>query len=115
MRSRRSRECSHYAHLGGVVWFERVFIFNVAKFPPETKSLESMRVCFLPVRQSSCATVVHRGGGDDGSVPGGEKAAAEEALRYKQRWLFTPAIVLSAVDSEPGVSLIRTKDMEVHR
>lgn len=48
-------------------------------------------------------------------MPGGEKAAAEEALRYKQRWLFTPATLLSAVDSEPGVSLIRTKDKGVHR
>lgn len=49
------------------------------------------------------------------TVPGGEKAVAEEAMRYKQRWLFTPAAVLSAVDSEQGVTLIRTKDMKVHR
>ena len=45
--------------------------------------------------------------------PGGEKA--EDQKLYINRWLFTPATVLSAVDPEPGVVLIRTKDMEVHR
>lgn len=47
------------------------------------------------------------------SAPGGE--TAEEQRRYNNRWMFTPATVLSAVDPEPGVVLIRTKDQEVHR
>lgn len=47
------------------------------------------------------------------SAPGGE--TAEEQRRYNNQWMFTPATVLSAVDPEPGVVLIRTKDQEVHR
>ena len=46
---------------------------------------------------------------------GGEKASGDEAARYRNRWLFTPATVLSAVDPEAGVVLIRTRDEEVHR
>lgn len=48
-----------------------------------------------------------------GAAPGGE--TAEEQRRYNNRWMFTPATVLSAVDPEAGVVLIRTKDSEVHR
>ena len=46
---------------------------------------------------------------------GGENASGDEAARYRNRWLFTPATVLSAVDPEAGVVLIRTRDEEVHR
>ena len=45
---------------------------------------------------------------------GGEKTSGDEA-RYRNRWLFTPATVLSAVDPEAGVVLIQTSDGEVHR
>ncbi|CAN0485809.1 unnamed protein product, partial [Ectocarpus sp. 8 AP-2014] len=50
---------------------------------------------------------------DKRSAPGGE--TAEEQRRYNNRWMFTPATVLSAVDPEPGVVLIRTRDSAVHR
>lgn len=49
------------------------------------------------------------------AAPGGEKAAGDEAVRYRNRWLYTPSTVLAAVDPEPGVVLIRTKDTKVHR
>lgn len=47
------------------------------------------------------------------AAPGGE--TPEEQRRYNNRWMFTPATVLSAVDPEPGVVLIRTRDSAVHR
>lgn len=49
------------------------------------------------------------------AVPPEKALGPEEAKRYRNRWLFTPATVLTAVDAETGVVLIRTKDMEVHR
>lgn len=39
----------------------------------------------------------------------------DDEVRYQNRWMFTPAVVLAAVDPEPGVTLIRTKDGDVHR
>lgn len=39
----------------------------------------------------------------------------EDEVRYHNSWMFTPAVVLAAVDPEPGVTLIRTKDGDVHR